>query len=684
MPRCIRLPVAACRGARAQSLDLRVHTMDGANMMDALDEMQWQRAAANLQPKFNASMTIVRRHQQHQASLIVALGTSRWRRKVAANAEHRSSSQATGGARATSQSIGRLLLLSPRTIAASHAAASRIAATFRGRQARKLLAYLRNTHGQIVFGKIKDGDLKAEERWQLRGMILAAVRVHGLRQRAQQRQSVGTHGGAPETAGISSSQPNGVWSLARNGLVTDMGALRDPSKRLADEQADVEVVVEVAAKAADHRWRVAQFSTNFTSAARLLHESSFRRLSTVEGGVTTQVESKDAAAALRRWQQGDEEHYEGARLMERFKNRNHPQVRKQLNKWWDWTHQRFSDAVSENVACRLLMTINQRMYTSVMLLINRALLDPDETWDQEEAEDLIEQAWLSDTHGRGKYMNRTEWNDSLFELTDMWTLTTESNEYAEFLERLLDHVRDLESHQPGSFVWVAFGLSEEVQRSSRHTLGREREARSNTHRLFRSAQLIQGLWRKKQVATQYKMRSHLIFKSAQLIQGMLRTNMANKYKTQMGQQLNKRGSNLISESSPTVLAVCSSSTPSTHSTSFAMPRLMLHARNLVQTKGLKSTSLKIGLPNIHQDARYMKVKQRPPSSLRQRSATALFLSLSCEYPAASAHLRRGQICGRPPPSHPIPKSLGLDVARLSELNTHLKSLFPPLFRQGWS
>lgn len=180
------------------------------------------------------------------------------------------------------------------------------------------------------------------------------------------------------------------------------------------------------------------------------------------------------------------------------------------------------------------------------------------------------------------------------------------------------------------------------------------------------------------------MRSHQIFKSAQLIQGMLRTNMANKYKTQMGQQLNKRGSNLISESSPTVLAVCSSSTPSTHSTSFAMPRLMLHARNLVQTKGLKSTSLKIGLPNIHQDARYMKVKQRPPSSLRQRSATALFLSLSCEYPAASAHLRRGQICGRPPPSHPIPKSLGLDVARLSELNTHLKSLFPPLFRQGWS
>ena len=49
---------------------------------------------------------------------------------------------------------------------------------------------------------------------------------------------------------------------------------------------------------------------------------------------------------------------------------------------------------------------------------------------------LCEEAWAADSRGQD-HMSRTMFNDSLFELADMWTLTTEAAEYAEFLEKLL-------------------------------------------------------------------------------------------------------------------------------------------------------------------------------------------------------------------------------------------------------
>lgn len=654
----------------------RAHSDTSARQMastldDSAAQKPWHRAAATLVPKFNAAIIIAQRHQRHQTLLTVALGATRWRRKAAANKESKASSQLTGNIFPPADDQ-----LACTMIARSHAAASKIAAVFRGRQARRLL---RNTQGKDVAGKIGLSKLTALERWELRGVVLSAVRVHTLRQRELERQVAIRRGTEPD-GNNGSSRPSSFWSLARSGLATGMAAVRGPSTRLTTDEAEVEAVIEVAAQAAEHRWRIAHFSAGFTSSARLLHEKSFRRMTQVEGGdVTTQVDSNAQALAMRRWEQGDEELYEASRLYERFQNRSSPQVRQQLNAWWTWAQSTFAADVSNTprgtsrpVHEHLLVFVSEAMYNAVMIRINRALLDPDEPWDQEEAEELVQEAWLSDTHGRGKTMSRTEWNDSLFELADMWTLTTEANEYAEFLMRLLEHVRNADSTSC-SFVWNSFGmnLDEATLRSARLALGREREARSCTHRLFRSAQLLQGLWRKKLAAKEYK-KHRLNFTSAQLIQGMLRKKIAARQARSATDdqafltQSTAKSSQAVLPSSflPLSTALTSgatvdqafltqsiakssqallpspflpSSMPPTSGHATPNGELGLHGLRL-NTRGISTSPMpnlqqdsrfmtvkkkrppSSPLPNLQQLPRFMSVKERPPSSLRQRSA----------------------------------------------------------------
>jgi len=98
-------------------------------------------------------------------------------------------------------------------------------------------------------------------------------------------------------------------------------------------------VVAVAQEAASHRWRVARFSTTFSSPARLMHESQCRRIMMQNGGgddALMSVERRDQAEVLIRWQQGDEEMYEMGRLHERMRHRSHPLVCAELNRWWEW------------------------------------------------------------------------------------------------------------------------------------------------------------------------------------------------------------------------------------------------------------------------------------------------------------------------------------------------------------
>ena len=71
----------------------------------------------------------------------------------------------------------------------------------------------------------------------------------------------------------------------------------------------------------------------------------------------------------------------------------------------------------------------------MIVLCCKALLEPGEDWDLEEAERLANEAWASDSHGLS-FLTRSAFNDAIFELADQYTLTTEVDEYVEFLKRL--------------------------------------------------------------------------------------------------------------------------------------------------------------------------------------------------------------------------------------------------------
>ena len=53
--------------------------------------------------------------------------------------------------------------------------------------------------------------------------------------------------------------------------------------------------------------------------------------------------------------------------------------------------------------------------------------------EAEEAE--TEEAWEEESNGMG-HLRHSQFNDSLFELVDMWTTTTETAEYVDVLRRL--------------------------------------------------------------------------------------------------------------------------------------------------------------------------------------------------------------------------------------------------------
>lgn len=149
------------------------------------------------------------------------------------------------------------------------------------------------------------GQLTPAERWQLRGVILSAVRWRSLMQRQElMHRPVGPAVDARSTQQQQQHvvhEPEDFWG----GIAFSLASLGGGDAR-AEEAA--RSVVAVAQEAASHRWRVARFSTTFSSPARLMHESQCRRIMMQDGGgdVLTSVERRDQAEVLIRWQQGDE------------------------------------------------------------------------------------------------------------------------------------------------------------------------------------------------------------------------------------------------------------------------------------------------------------------------------------------------------------------------------------------
>ena len=64
------------------------------------------------------------------------------------------------------------------------------------------------------------------------------------------------------------------------------------------------------------------------------------------------------------------------------------------------------------------------------------LMMPAADYDEAEARVAVHDDWLMDSGGRG-FLTREAFLDAVFELADVWTLTTSASEYAFFLEDLV-------------------------------------------------------------------------------------------------------------------------------------------------------------------------------------------------------------------------------------------------------
>jgi hypothetical protein len=130
------------------------------------------------------------------------------------------------------------------------------------------------------------------------------------------------------------------------------------------------------------------------------------------------VETIEAAAQLKLWEQGDESMHELAQLNARYENRRAPGVLKILHEWWDAAHESggsaWSSANKQAVERSWLAAMSHEQYLEVYARICRAMLEDEGGWDDGEVERLAQEAWQSDTKGATK-LSKTGFFDSLFE-----------------------------------------------------------------------------------------------------------------------------------------------------------------------------------------------------------------------------------------------------------------------------
>eukprot|EP00698_Gefionella_okellyi_P023179 TRINITY_DN782_c0_g1_i1.p1 TRINITY_DN782_c0_g1~~TRINITY_DN782_c0_g1_i1.p1 ORF type:complete len:1298 (+),score=213.59 TRINITY_DN782_c0_g1_i1:513-3896(+) len=151
-------------------------------------------------------------------------------------------------------------------------------------------------------------------------------------------------------------------------------------------------------------------------------------------GIITTVETVEEAEAIPLWQQGDWNMYTSENMQLRESLGSSAKIAAVTAKWW---------AVATRRGVR--SGVDRAEYVHMNKLMYKALIP---VYNAREAERVAQDDWLVDCDGR-KELDNLLFCNSLFELADIWTLTTEEHEYVEFLNRLLhqisdgDHWRDL-------------------------------------------------------------------------------------------------------------------------------------------------------------------------------------------------------------------------------------------------
>ena len=136
--------------------------------------------------------------------------------------------------------------------------------------------------------------------------------------------------------------------------------------------------------------------------------------------------------------------YSADNLVARFANRRHPRVAAELDKWWratqreilgrdKWLH-RDEDADLEHM--------NQEEYSHLYRRLLRAFAedgDDEDDMTPEQALGAAAEDWEKDSHGSGR-LCRDDFLDAIFALADVWTETTDVQEYVDFLAHTYKHV----------------------------------------------------------------------------------------------------------------------------------------------------------------------------------------------------------------------------------------------------
>ena len=204
--------------------------------------------------------------------------------------------------------------------------------------------------------------------------------------------------------------------------------------------------------------------------------------------IVLEAETQEQLQSLHKWEQGDKALYSSASIEARYKNRTNKEVYHWLDVWWDSAFERSgSHSGSERPTA-----MSKQVYVNIYVRVSQAIFEfESEDWEEAELVRLVEEAWDEESGGQG-HLTRSQFNDSLFELVDMWTDTVEPAEYVSFLRRLHESCFDsatLEKKMPSQ---------------------EERMRRSGEHEQRRAAVSIQKSTRKRQKRMAFKVKKEAV------------------------------------------------------------------------------------------------------------------------------------------------------------------------------
>jgi Ca2+-binding EF-hand superfamily protein len=146
--------------------------------------------------------------------------------------------------------------------------------------------------------------------------------------------------------------------------------------------------------------------------------------------------SKSKKKSKMKWQnystQGDLSMYSNNNAIKRERLRNNPEIIAIIDHWWSQVILAKYDKNHDDV-------LNKSEYMNLHKALGRALSDPSTKSDPTEETKMAEEDWLLDTISLNmadgaRYLNENMFIRSIFELADLWTDTTNVQEYIQFLE----------------------------------------------------------------------------------------------------------------------------------------------------------------------------------------------------------------------------------------------------------